>query len=415
MTAVPEPGSPSGGGTGLPPAGTRRWTRADTVRTGIALILAAALATGAVLLHGAPAYGADAAFSLLVGAALGIVCERGRFCFFCIFRDLFEHRDSTGSYAILAALAVGAVGYAVVFSLFVPDPGAGGLPPGAHIGPAAWTVLLAGAAFGIGVVLSGGCIGGHLYRLGEGSLRAVPALLGTAAGFGLGFLTWNALYLAALSTAPAPWLPSTLGIAGALAVTLAVLAVPAVLLLRRIPRQPARPERQVTIAGIGRGLFERRWPTLLTGALVGLIGVAAYLRVEPLGVTRQIGSSTRTVLDGAGLLPATLHGLDTFAGCATVVAEAVLANGWLIIGLVLGSLAAALPGRRFRIEPLTAPGAVSALLGGLLLGWGAMTAIGCTFGVLLSGIQAFALSGWIFAAGLVPALWLGFRLGLHRI
>jgi uncharacterized protein len=32
----------------------------------------------------------------------------------------------------------------------------------------------------------------------------------------------------------------------------------------------------------------------------------------------------------------------------------------------------------------------------VLMGWGGMTALGCTVGVLLSGIHAGALSGWVF-------------------
>ena len=30
------------------------------------------------------------------------------------------------------------------------------------------------------------------------------------------------------------------------------------------------------------------------------------------------------------------------------------------------------------------------------MGWGAMIALGCTVGVLLSGIHAGALAGWVF-------------------
>ncbi|MEQ3552820.1 YeeE/YedE family protein [Pseudonocardia nematodicida] len=423
MDPLRSPGSSDHGGAGRSTSpheqatgagASRRWTRADTARTALALAVAVALLGGAAALHGSAAHGADAGFSLLLGAALGIVCERGRFCFYCIFRDLFEDRNSHGAYAVLTALAVGALGYTVVLAMFVPDPSSGTLPPGAHIGPVTWTTLVAAIAFGLGVVLSGGCIGGHLYRLGEGSVRALPALAGAAVGFGLGFASWNPLYLAGLSSAPSPWLPQLFGYGGSLALTLAVLAVAAVALLRRLPDRAARSASPVTLAEVGRTVFARRWPPLLTGATVGIIVVVAYLRVEPLGVTRQLGSATRTVLDGTGLLPATLHGLDGFAGCATVVAEVVLANGWLILGVVAGSFAAALPGRRFRIERLTGSGTVSAVMGGLLLGWGAMTAIGCTFGVLLSGVSAFALSGWVFAAGLLLALWAGFRLGLHR-
>ena len=43
-----------------------------------------------------------------------------------------------------------------------------------------------------------------------------------------------------------------------------------------------------------------------------------------------------------------------------------------------------------------------------------MTGLGCTVGSLLSGSMAGALSGWVFGAAMLLALWLGFRLQTWR-
>jgi hypothetical protein len=48
------------------------------------------------------------------------------------------------------------------------------------------------------------------------------------------------------------------------------------------------------------------------------------------------------------------------------------------------------------------------------MGWGSMLALGCTVGTLLSGISAFALSGWVFGAAVIGGVWLGLRLRLHE-
>ena len=124
---------------------------------------------------------------LLMGLSLGIILERGRFCFFCIFRDAIEDRNTTPILSILSAIAVGSVGYAILFGQFLPDTTTEYFPPNAHIGPVSWVLAVAGLVFGIGMTLSGACISGHLYRIGQGSLRAFPALLGSLIGFGLGF------------------------------------------------------------------------------------------------------------------------------------------------------------------------------------------------------------------------------------
>ncbi|MFM8506449.1 MAG: YeeE/YedE family protein, partial [Actinomycetota bacterium] len=60
--------------------------------------------------------------SLLLGAALGFTFERGRFCFFCLFRDSIEQRATRPLIAIVVAIAVGAVGYALTFGLYLPNP-----------------------------------------------------------------------------------------------------------------------------------------------------------------------------------------------------------------------------------------------------------------------------------------------------
>jgi hypothetical protein len=44
-----------------------------------------------------------------------------------------------------------------------------------------------------------------------------------------------------------------------------------------------------------------------------------------------------------------------------------------------------------------------------------MTALGCTVGVLLSGVQAFALSGVVFGVVVFLGVYVGVKLKLHRI
>ncbi|MDR1554686.1 MAG: YeeE/YedE family protein, partial [Campylobacteraceae bacterium] len=54
--------------------------------------------------------------------------------------------------------------------------------------------------------------------------------------------------------------------------------------------------------------------------------------------------------------------------------------------------------------------ALLGLIGGTMLGWGAMSALGCTIGTLLSGTQASALSGWVFGASMLFAVYGGIKI-----
>ncbi|MFD1332563.1 YeeE/YedE family protein [Methylopila musalis] len=364
----------------------------------VALATLAGLAAAAHLLGQTPgAIGARQSFALLAGAAFGLTLQRGRFCFLCNLRDLTRDGDPRGVLAILAALAIGAIGYAAVFGAWVPNPFGGRLPPTAHVGPVSPALAVAAFVFGVGMALSGSCLSAHLYRLGEGSPTSPFALVGAVAGFVLGFQTWNPIFLASVAEAPVVWLPAVLGYPGWLALTLAVLAgLAALALARSRPVSPTTAE-PLTLRGAARATLADRWPALPTGLLVGLIGTLAYLRVAPLGVTAEIGSAARTAAGAAGLLPSTLFGLDGLRGCATVVKETLLSeNGLFVLGLVAASFAAALVSGRFAPALPNRGQVLRGLAGGALMGWGAMTALGCTVGVLLSGIQAGALAGWVF-------------------
>lgn len=358
-----------------------------------------------------------APISLLIGVSLGIVLERGRFCFYCIFRDGIEDKNTTGLLSVFAAIATGAIGYALVFGQFLPNTSTDRLPPLAHIGPVSIPLAVGAFLFGIGMTLSGACISGHLYRIGQGYLRAIPALIGTLIGFGIAFILWNPIYLNFISESPTPWLPHAFGYSGSLILTLIIVTVLAAIAIKKgVNSDPISGERsmKITLASIHQKLIRDRWNPLITGALVGAIGTIAYLRVEPLGVTRQISTSARNLSLDNGIGPETLNGLDKMAGCIAIVSEAITNNGWLIIGLVGASFAAAIAGNRFKLSRITPVNATTALIGGILLGFGAMISLGCTVGVLLSGSQAFALSGWVFFASVFLGVWTGIKLRMHK-
>jgi uncharacterized membrane protein YedE/YeeE len=378
-----------------------------------AVLIAGAIAAGVLVLSSdGTAAGRSLGFSLALGAAFGLTLQRARFCFFCHTRDLIESRDPRGVLAILLALAVGTVGYVVVFGAWLPVPAADRLPPTAHIGPVSPVLALAAFAFGVGMAIAGSCISAQFYRLGEGSPTAPFAIAGTVIGFVIGFTTWNSLFLSWISVAPIVWLPHQFGYAGTLALSVAVLSLLAYAALRASRAQVE--DRKAAPLGVGQVLkatFVERWPAYVGGLLVGVLSAVAYLRVAPLGVTAELGSLARTGAERMAMLPSTLYGLDGFRGCATAIKSALVSdNGMFVAGLIFASLATALVAGQFKPQWPKRDEIVRGLAGGTLMGWGAMTALGCTVGTLLSGIHAGALSGWVFLFfcffGVAAGLWL---------
>lgn len=376
------------------------------IAAGIGLFAALAIIARFVAGEGS---GTDAlTTSLVLGALFGFVLQRSRFCFFCAIREYIDERKADGVLGILAALAAGAAGYTIIFGSWLPDPSTGRLAPDAFIGPVSWVLAAGGLAFGAGMAISGSCVSAHLYRFGEGSPTSPFAIIGTVLGFAVGYATWNELYILAISDAPVIWLPNHLGYAGSLALALLVLGALALVLLYR-------SERPASTAGGPpqplRAIFLERWPGWIGGIAVAAIATASYLRVAPLGVTADLGGRGRQLGEYLGFVPSHLNGLDRLRGCAAIAQEALLSpNGLFVVGMIVAAFAASLVAGQFRPTWPTLSQIVRGLSGGFLLGWGAMVALGCSIGTLLSGIMAGAASGWVFALAMFAGLFIAHRI-----
>ncbi len=153
------------------------------------------------------------------------------------------------------------------------------------------------------------------------------------------------------------------------------------------------------------------WPPLAAGIALGLVLLLTFvLTGHGLGAT---GASTRMAAwMGLVVAPAATQAngyLGPMVEGGNPVASWIT---WQVIGVALGALVAAFMGGRFRVQmdgarSVGTPRRVAtALAGGLLAGFGARVAAGCTSGLGLSGaatlgIAAFVFLGLFFAVGLV--------------
>ena len=111
------------------------------------------------------------ALLVVVGFAIGFVMHRSRFCFARAFREPFMTAEGEMTKAMMLALALAApVGAALI--------AAGTIDPYIAIPTRFWLgSALGGMIFGIGMVFAGGCASGSLWRIGEGHLKLVVAVL----------------------------------------------------------------------------------------------------------------------------------------------------------------------------------------------------------------------------------------------
>ena len=71
--------------------------------------------------------------------------------------------------------------------------------------------------------IAGSCISAQLYRLGEGLLSALIALIGIVIGFIVAFQIWNFFYLNIIYNAPVVWFPHYFGYEGSIILQLTLL------------------------------------------------------------------------------------------------------------------------------------------------------------------------------------------------
>ncbi|MEG0640680.1 MAG: YeeE/YedE thiosulfate transporter family protein [Clostridia bacterium] len=81
------------------------------------------------------------------------------------------------------------------------------------------------------------------------------------------------------------------------------------------------------------------------------------------------------------------------------------------VGIIFGALFAALMASQFKFKKIKSwRQVIAAVLGGLLMGYGARLAGGCNIGALFSSIASLSLSGWVFALFLLCGAFIGSKL-----
>jgi hypothetical protein len=253
--------------------------------------------------------------------------------------------------------------------------------------------LVGSFTFGVGMVLAGACASGLTYRTGEGMVSGIVAALGLTAGALLtaagGFLNPTAAALQAnvvKSGEANLTLANLLGVPYyALALGIAMVALVAWVLIGKPFSLETTSAKTKTAKGVSRG-----WGWMTTGIVIGLIAIVAFPlsvaagRPSPLGITDGWMGLYKAVFEGGAL-------------------------GWaplLIIGIIAGSLAAALINREFKFRVPSAGMLLQVSIGGLLMGFGAVCSGGCNITHILSGLPQLSVASIFATLAVVAGAWL---------
>ncbi len=243
------------------------------------------------------------------GLAFGFVLQRSRFCFVSAISNYFLFRDRRLLVGILTGLFISTIGFAVIMHNQVPHPSTG-IPATAFVAPFGWHLVVAGLIFGLGMMLAGGCVLGTLYRIGEGAVASLTALLGIITGMGILQHNWPWWWNNYISRLPNVWLPAHIGWIAAVGLTL----VSILLLLRLVTfgaaiRPVPQPGKTIInkptgsrLKSLSSSVFIQGWPLAAGGIILGLGNILLYQTAQrPWGITGEVMRWTQNVLQAIRL------------------------------------------------------------------------------------------------------------------
>jgi uncharacterized protein len=373
----------------------------NVVGLGLAVLTAGALALG-------EAYGWRQGALFVLGSGLGLVLYHALFGFTSAWRVFIADGRGAGLRAQMLMLAIAAV-------LFFPALGHGSLfgqVVHGEYGAVGVSVLVGAFVFGVGMQLGGGCASGTLYTAGGGNTRMLVTLATFIIGSAIG-----ALHLPWWSAQPnigTVSLIETFGWAPALAISLAVFAAIAL-----ATRAVEKRRHGGLLSGVSpkqrgwRRALQGPWP-LLAGALALALGNFAtlYLAGRPWGVTSAFALWGSKLFALAGTDVAS-WGYWQAPAKAAALRQSIFADVTSVMdfGIVLGALiAAGLAGKFAPSWRIPARSLIAAVIGGLMLGYGARLAYGCNIGAYFSGIVSGSLHGWLWLAAAFAGSVIGTRL-----
>ncbi|MEV6602702.1 YeeE/YedE family protein [Kutzneria sp. NPDC051319] len=377
---------------------------APSARSGV-IVIGTALAAilGFAVYHAA---GWKLALLYVVGLALGLVLFHSRFGFTSAWRQIVAVGQGAAIRAHMLMLAVAVALFAVILQSGI---GLSGAPKGIIL-PASIGVALGAFIFGIGMQIGGSCASGTLFAVGSGQ----TAILYTLGGFILGSIgsAFAANWIGYLqSLGPTVSLAETpLGYGGGVLFSFLIIGAivgGSLLLQRRRNPPPIEP------APVARGwtrVLRGAWPLWVGAILLAVLNAVTLLvSGSPWGITAAFALWGAKFLGWMGIdisnTPYWMVPKNAAALHASVLADRVSVMDF---GIMLGALiASALAGAFVLHRAVPWKMAVGAVIGGVLMGFGARMAGGCNIGAYFSGVASFSLHGWLWGAAAIVGTYVG--------
>jgi uncharacterized membrane protein YedE/YeeE len=272
------------------------------------------------------------------------------------------------------------------------------------------STVIGSTFFGIGMVLASGCGSKTLVRIGGGNLKSIVVfiVLGLVAymtmrGF-LGMMKANTIDKVSLSLSTNQDLPSILsasfGIAKENLRSILALIIGGVFIGFALLKKSFWSSENL-LAGIGVGVA--------ITAIWWVSGRYAHLTEDPNTLQEAFLVTNSGRMESLSFVAPYAFALDWMM--FTSDKSKVLTIGIVaVIGMILGSAISSILNKNFRWESFRGvEDTANHLVGAALMGFGGVTAVGCTIGQGLSGLSTLALNSFIAFPGFILGAYIGLQ------
>ena len=330
-----------------------------------------------------------------LGTVFGFVASKCNFCTMGAVSDIVNMGDWGRMRAWLLAIAVAMIGTNALSYFGYLD-----LTRTTYTGNVfPWLAyIVGGACFGVGMTLASGCGNKTLVRIGSGNLKSIVVFI----FFGLsaimtmkgvfGVFRLNVLQIPAFTLVfdQGQTLPAVLGSLGGLDPKMTQLVATAVIALALL------------IFVFKDSEFRNHFDNNMAGLFIGLIIVGGWY------VTGHLGLAENPETLELSYFGTNSHLAESMTFTGPVAFSLELVSYWsdtakamtfgiaTMLGIGIGSFIYAFGSHSFRLEAFsTADDMLRHIVGAVLMGFGGVTATGCTIGQGLTGISTLALGSFL--------------------
>ncbi len=346
----------------------------------------------------------------IIGGLMGAIVQRSKFCIAAACHSIVTIRELTQSRAYAMALFVAILGTQVLYRMGDVD-----ITRSIYVSsPFTWlSYVVGGFIFGVGIVYAGGCASRILVRSSEGNLGGLVSVL--AFIFSSGATLWGItahlrvdVFNSVTAEMQTQYIPDILGGTVPYYIVIAVVEVVLLVFMLTASRDSEWWNWRWPVAGIGIGL---------TIVFAWWINGIAYKVLPYLDSFSYTGPDDPTLLQfwRPKSLTFALADAQTFRYIILWTGESINFAIASVLGVIAGALVAAVISGSFTWVAPPLQQFKYNLVGGLLMGFGAVLALGCNIGQGLSGFSTLSIGSiltmsFIFLGAISGAKYMNWRL-----